>query len=210
MSNSLRKSWNGQTPLFRFSVAILVVVALGGIALIGNGLYIKAKAELSQVLLERAFETKKAGSIARPWPWADFEVSSRISVPRLGISTVVLEGASGQILAFGPGQLNNTPHPGQAGTAVIAAHRDTHFSWLRSIVPGDLLVIENADGQKLTFRAGNGYVARWDESGINADALGKQLALVTCWPFDATEHGPMRYILNAELVDEAPLAYASN
>ena len=52
------------------------------------------------------------------------------------------------------------------------------------------------------MQGGEGRVARWDESGINASASGHKLALATCFPFDAIEPGPMRYIVTAELVGE--------
>ncbi|MDQ0321201.1 LPXTG-site transpeptidase (sortase) family protein [Pararhizobium capsulatum DSM 1112] len=119
---------------------------------------------------------------------------------------MVLAGASGEAVAFGPAHLSNTPQPGDSGTAVIAAHRDTYFRWLKDVKPGDLLLITRKDGRELTFRAGPGRIARWDESGINANAAGHHLALATCWPFDATARGPMRYIVSAELMEDASLA----
>ena len=33
-------------------------------------------------------------------------------------------------MAFGPGHVERTAEPGGAGTAVYAAHRDTHFAFL--------------------------------------------------------------------------------
>lgn len=183
--------------------ALLLLIILVGLMLVGKGLYMKAKAELSQVLLERAFDSRLAGeSHVRPWPWADFDTEARIAAPRLGQSAIVLKGASGEALAFGPAWLANTPEPGEPGTAVIAAHRDTHFRWLKDVKPGDLLEVTRADGARLTFRAGEGRVAPWDRSGINAEAIGRHLALATCFPFDATERGPLRYILTAELISE--------
>ncbi|MBB4185374.1 class GN sortase [Sinorhizobium terangae] len=184
-------------------VAIIALVALAGLLLIGKGFYMKAKAEVSQVLLRKSFEEQLRGNAdGRPWPWADFETEAEISAPRINRSAIVLAGASGEALAFGPAWLANTPLPGDEGTSVIAAHRDTHFRWLKDVSPGDLLVLTRKDGRRFIFRAGEGRVARWDESGINASASGHHLALATCWPFDAVEQGPMRYIVNAELVGE--------
>ncbi|KQV38317.1 MULTISPECIES: class GN sortase [unclassified Rhizobium] len=183
-------------------LAIITMIALAGALLVGKGLYMKAKAELSQVLLQRSFAAELSGETgAKPWPWADFTTEAEITAPRLGETAVVLAGASGEALAFGPAHLSNTPQPGDSGTAVIAAHRDTHFRWLKDVKPGDLLVVTRKDGRRLAFRAGEGRVARWDESGIDADAAGHNLALATCWPFDATTRGPMRYIVTAELID---------
>lgn len=194
-------------------LAVIALIALAGLMLVGKGFYMKAKAEVSQVLLKRSFEAQLNGDAdGKPWPWADFQTAAEISAPRLDRSAIVLEGASGEALAFGPAWLTTTPMPGDEGTAVIAAHRDTHFRWLKDVTPGDLLVLTRRDGRRFLFRAGEGRVARWDESGINASASGHNLALATCWPFDAIEQGPMRYIVNAELIGEqrpAPLTTGS-
>lgn len=184
-------------------LAIIALIALAGLMLIGKGFYMKVKAEVSQVLLKRSFEAQLRGNAdGKPWPWADFRTAAEIIAPRLNHSAIVLEGASGEALAFGPAWLTTTPRPGDEGTAVIAAHRDTHFRWLKDVTPGDLLVLTRKDGRRFLFRAGEGRVARWDESGINASASGHHLALATCWPFDAVEQGPMRYIVSAELIGE--------
>ncbi|ANL85865.1 class GN sortase [Rhizobium phaseoli] len=176
-------------------------LALYGLALIGDGFLLKAKAELSQVLLKRAFAAELRGEAAKPWLWADFTTEAKVRAPRLGKEAIVLTGASGEALAFGPAWLANTPQPGDEGTAVIAAHRDTHFRWLQYIKPGDAIEVTRRDGKVLTFKAGEGRIAPWDASGIDPAADGRHLVLTTCWPFDATERGPLRYILEAELVD---------
>jgi sortase A len=184
-------------------LAGILLVALAGLMLVGKGFYMKATSELSQVLLKRSFEAQLHGETdVKPWPWADFSTEAEITAPRIGQTAVVLSGASGEALAFGPARLANTPAPGEPGTSVIAAHRDTHFRWLKDVKPGDLLVITRKDGKNLTFRAGASRIARWDKSGINANAPGRNLVLATCWPFEATAQGPLRYIVNAELVDD--------
>lgn len=201
--------WKEQPAAARFAILALAAVAVAGLALIGSGLYIKAKAELSQVLLKRSFaEAQSNGGAARPWPWADFTVAATISAPRLGVSEVVLQGASGQALAFGPVLLNGTPEPGDPGTSVIAAHRDTHFAWLKDVRPGDVLVITTTDGNRISYRAGNGRIADWKDNGINVAAFGQHLALATCWPFDANFRSPLRYILDAVEIDEQVVAIA--
>ncbi|MBX4925211.1 class GN sortase [Rhizobium binae] len=176
-------------------------LALYGLALIGDGFLLKAKADLSQVLLKRAFSAELRGEATKPWPWADFTTEAKVRAPRLGEEAIVLSGASGEALAFGPAWLANTPQPGDEGTAVIAAHRDTHFRWLQYIKPGDAIEVTRRNGKVLTFKAGEGRIAPWDASGIDPASDGRHLVLTTCWPFDATERGPLRYILEAELVD---------
>lgn len=184
-------------------VIAVAIISLGfyGTALMTSGFYMKGKAELSQVLLKRAFAAELRGEDAKPWPWADFTTEAEVSAPRLGKTAIVLAGATGEALAFGPAWLSNTPQPGEEGTSVIAAHRDTHFRWLKDVRPGDDIEIKRRDGALLTFKATDARVARWDESGIDAASDGRRLVLTTCWPFDATERGPMRYIVEAELID---------
>src|SRR5215470_38327 len=120
------------TPLFVLSLrqsrpVIAALLGLAGVVLCGQGLWIHAKAILAQVLLERAFaQTLATGKPVKPWSWADTWPEARIEVPRLGKSAIVLHGSSGQTLAFGPGQVERTPHAGEPGTAVYSAHRDTH------------------------------------------------------------------------------------
>ena len=58
------------------------------------------------------------------------------------------------------------------------------------------------DGGAATFVVREARIARADASGIDPDRPGRWIALATCWPFDAAERGPLRYIVEAELADE--------
>ena len=197
-----RKSLLARLSAMEKVIAVAILgLGLYGTALMTSGFYMKGKAELSQVLLKRAFAAELRGEDAKPWPWADFTTEAEVSAPRLGKTAIVLSGATGEALAFGPAWLSNAPQPGEEGTSVIAAHRDTHFRWLKDVRAGDDIEITRRDGSVLTFKATDARVARWDESGIDAASEGRHLVLTTCWPFDATERGPMRYIVEAELVD---------
>jgi sortase A len=41
---------------------------------------------------------------------------------------------------------------------------------------------------------------RWDASGIDPQAPGSKLVLATCWPLNAHTAGPLRYLMQAELM----------
>jgi sortase A len=185
----------------RLRVAAAAVLALSGLGLIGDALYIRAKAALAQMLLNRAFAAEiAAGTVVKPWPWADTWPAARIEVPRLKARAIVLAGGSGQALAFGPGHLERTPDAGEPGTAVYAAHRDTHFAFLGQIEAGDEIVVTRRDGATVRFRVTGTQVVRWDSSGIDPAAPGRHLALVTCWPLDSALPGPLRLVVDADLV----------
>ena len=181
----------------RFALPLLF--ALAGLTLFAQGSYIHAKALLAQVLLERAFtESIATGRETKPWSWADTWPVARIEVKRIHASTIVLAGSSGQALAFGPGHVAGTPEAGEAGTAVYAAHRDTHFAFLGELRPGDRIVVTRRDGQEVRFRVTGADVVRWDRSGIDPHAAGRNLVLSTCWPLDGLTHGQERLLVTAE------------
>ncbi|MGE0255785.1 MAG: class GN sortase [Alphaproteobacteria bacterium] len=176
-----------------------------GLALLWQGLWIPAKAALAQILLDRAFAASAAaaGAPVRAWDWADTWPVARLAVPRLGVDLVVLAGASGEALAFGPALLDGGAVPGEAGTSVVAGHRDTHFAFLGGLVPGDRIEVMRADGRVAAFVVRATRVAAWDRPGIDAHADGSWLVLTTCWPLDARLPGPQRYLVVAEAVDGA-------
>ena len=158
---------------------------------------------LAQVLLDRAFAaTLASGESVKPWSWADTWPVARIEVPRLHKSTIALHSSSGQALAFGPGHVELTPEPGERGTAVYSAHRDTHFAFLGEVRIGDEIRVTRRDGAVVRFVVTATSVVRWDASGIDPLAPGRNLVLSTCWPFDAKTAGPLRYLVHAEMVEE--------
>lgn len=200
---------NTKLPRILLIATITLLVAVG-VALIGNGLWIKAKAQLAQVLLNQAFERVQATPYgeevnAKPWRWADIKPMARLSAPRLAKTAIVLNNTSGEALAFGPGHMPNTPLPGERGTSVLAAHRDTHFSWIKNLEIGDRVEVENADGTKAVFNVKRHWIAPYNASGINADSDDTLLALSTCYPFDAKTRGPLRYIVEAALIGDSIL-----
>lgn len=186
----------------RLTVIAALTVLTAGAGMFGQGVFMAAKAEAAQLLLAQAWQRARSGEgEARPWPWADTWPVARIEAPRIGRSAIVLAEAGGEALAFGPAHLAATPRPGEAGTSVIAAHRDTHFAWLSELEAGDEIVIERDDGETVRFRLTGFEIVRADRSGIEpGSGREARLALVTCWPFGALTPGPMRYVAWGERV----------
>ncbi len=189
------------------AAAGFVLLGLGGWQLGAAG-YIHAKAWLAQVLLSQAWAETLAGAAAdgrtggaleKPWPWADTGPVARLRVPDLGVDEIVLAGASGRTLAFGPGHLDQTAMPGEVGHSVLSGHRDTHFAFLRDLAPAMKLEVQRTDGGWRSYQVRGSEVidSRTAELSLAADR--PALTLVTCWPFDAVEAGgPLRYAVYAE------------
>ena len=181
---------------------LLSALCLGlSVVLFGQSAWIFAKAQLAQVLLERAFsQSISSGVPVKAWGWADTWPVARLEISRIQASAIVLHGSSGEALAFGPALLNETSRIGERGTAVISAHRDTHFAFLRDVKVGDLISITRDDGLVFTYRVRGTSIADWNKSGIDRHANGFNLVLSTCYPFSAITPGPLRYLVHAELV----------
>jgi sortase A len=168
----------------------------------GKSCWITVKAEVAQVLLDRAFtQSVVSGENTKPWGWADTWPVAEIRIPRLGARAVVLRGATGEAMAFGPTWLADTPKPGERGTSVLAAHRDTHFAFLKHVTVNDEIDITRSDGLTFHYRVTNLRVADWNASGIDRHAPGHHLALITCWPFEAVTRGRERYVVEAVMVN---------
>ena len=176
-------------------------VMAAGLLQFGQGAYIHAKAALAQVLLERAwYRTLKERTETRPWSWADTWPVARLKVPALDIDQIVLDGESGNVLAFAPGRLKGSAPAGTRGRVVISGHRDTHFRFLEEIASGELLLLEYPDGSERRFRVAGTRIV--DTSVRNGDWLYSSadgLTLITCYPFDAVRPGgAMRYLVDAD------------
>ena len=166
----------------------------------GQGGWIYAKAWLAGLMVEKAWtRTLEGEDRVRPWPWADTWPVARLSFPKYGSDMVVLEGASGRILAFAPGHLHGTATPGEDGACVVAGHRDTHFSVLEHLQQGDPIEVEGAGGSKHSYRVRESAVLHKDDVWALAPIGGAELILVTCWPFDAViPGGSGRYVIWAD------------
>ena len=180
--------------------ALLIVLPICGLWNIGQMTYIHAKASLAQLLLEAAWlQTLDDQTDVKPWPWADTWPIARLSVPRLNLHRIVLAGANGSSLAFGPGYLFNSKAFNENGNSMIAGHRDTHFAFLRKLNSGDLIHIQRKDGVLDIYRVTMIYIADENDTAHLYQVQDKRLTLITCYPFTAIiPGGPLRYVIEAE------------
>lgn len=187
-------------PKWRAFHWMTALLFFAGVFQFGQGAWIHAKAQLAQVLIERAWSRTLAGETAvRPWPWADTWPVAKLEAPAQGISLLVLAGASGRTIAFGPGHQDGTALPGARGNSVIGGHRDTHLSFLRHVRKGEVLRIQRADGTRAEYRVAQLDVLDKSDTWVARMTGGTRLTLVTCWPFDALRAGgPERYVVIAE------------
>jgi len=186
--------------------AVPIVLVVLGLVQGAQGSWIYAKGWMAQQMLEGAWmRTLEGEAKVRPWPWADTWPVARLSFPGRERSMIVLEGASGSVLAFAPGHLQGTAVPGEEGTCVLAGHRDTHFSVLEDLHPRDVIEVEGANGSRRLYRVRESTILDKRDVWALTPRGDPELILVTCWPFDAViPGGPQRYVVWADLEGSPP------
>ena len=126
--------------LFRLLLILLATAALM------KGGYIHAKAALAQTLLQAAWSKSIAtGQAQKPWPWADTRVAARLEVPARNIDLIVLEGGSGEAMAFGPALLDSETLPTD-GPRLLGGHRDTHLQFVADLAPDETIAYTTLAG----------------------------------------------------------------
>lgn len=175
--------------LRRYTLPILVLMTMY------QGGYIHAKALLAQHLLEFAWTQSVVHHTAvKPWPWADTQAVARLSVPKLALNLVVLEGTSGEAMAFGPG-LNRYASDNGTASYIIGGHRDTHMKFLKTLSEGDVVSLTTIDGVEISYEIKSRFVADTRSDKLMIHEGENALVLITCYPFDAlVAGGPLRHI----------------
>lgn len=165
---------------------------------ITDGLYIKTKAVVAQQLLLRAWDKAVVlDEPVKPWPWADTWPVARLRVDRLGIDCIVLEGESGEVLAFGPGHLSRSAEPAVSGNCVLVGHRDTSFAFLKDLEKGDILILQNLQQKTRKYEVVSTTVKKASDLFVE-DTLTPWLTLITCYPFDSIRtRGEQRFVVFA-------------
>ncbi|MEU5941816.1 sortase [Micromonospora sp. NPDC047548] len=103
-----------------------------------------------------------------------------LSVPRIGLRTVVFEGTSASVLRSGPGHRRDTVLPGQRGTSVIMARRAAYggpFRDLDLVLPGDTVTVTTGQGEQAFVVTG--LRRPGDPVPPVADPAGGRLTLIT-------------------------------
>ena len=81
---------------------------------------------------------------------------------------------------------------------MISGHRDTHFSFLQELSPGDRVQIQLRDGAQW-YEVSQLEIIDSRLQELVIDPGISRLSLVTCYPFDSpSAGGPMRYVVTAQ------------
>jgi sortase A len=131
---------------------------------------------------------------------ADGDVEGWITIPRIGLHMLFVEGTSRDDLKKGPGHYPGTPLPGTIGNAAIAGHRTTYahpFWGLDNLVPGDDIIIETFAGSFDYRVSQNWFTVKPSDVWVVANTPDPQLTLTACHPKGSAAE---RIVIKAKLV----------
>lgn len=131
-----------------------------------------------------------------------------LTISRLNIQAPVYNGASEPILDRGLGRIPGMARIGEDGNLGVSGHRDGFFRALMHIEMGDRIVLRLPDSVEV-YAVDSISIVDKNDHAILAESDGKQLTLVTCYPFYFIGHSPQRYIVHASPLVETALSTAS-
>ena len=186
----------------KLSISLLALLLLvGGGYFLFQAIKIEVKAKIAQGLLEYTWnKSLRENKTYKPWPSFDGSPILKLEIPLYNISQIVLEGTSGQALAFGPAFHKETYLPSSNNITAISSHRDSHGEYIQNLKIGDILKLQDLDKKWHTYKIEEFLIVNVDED-ININKINR-LLLITCYPFDAILSGtPLRYIVSAKKIN---------
>jgi sortase A len=198
------------------------VFLMGGVAALAWCAYIVTDAYILQRLARERLEstsretrfastssgtpsTNAASARSRPTTGTPL---AELSIPRIGLSAVVLHGTDAHTLRLGLGHIDNTPLPGEAGNVAIAGHRDSFFRPLRNVQVGDDILLETPE-ERVHYRVSAFRVVNSHDVAVVGPTREDALTLVTCYPFWFIGEAPDRFVVRATRIGDSGVAYRS-
>src|SRR5262245_66647626 len=105
-----------------------------------------------------------------------------LDVPRLQLSTPVIEGDSDGVLKRSAGHLPDTPLPWERGNSAIAGHRDGLFRPLKELKVGDEIRFRTTRDE-FRYRVTRTSIVQPDDVSVLEPRSETALTLITCYPF---------------------------
>ena len=127
---------------------------------------------------------------------------TQLSIPEIGVDTIVVAGLDAKALARGPGHDPNSALPGGNGNCVLAAHRNVYGSWFYNLdqLWGGSIVELKSGGQSFRYSVVSVQTVPEGDTSVLRSQPGAppSLTLITC----TMPHSPYRLVATAFLQTE--------
>ena len=168
-----------------------------GIALGCLGTYAYETVEARRFQAERAAEFARAARAYAPVVVRTGGLVGMLDVPRLNLTTPVIEGDDDSTLKRAVGHLPDTPMPWEGGNSAFAGHRDGLFRPLKDIKVGDEILFRTSRDQ-YRYRVTATAIVTPDNVSVLEPRSQPSLTLITCYPFSYVGNAPKRFIIHAD------------
>jgi len=128
---------------------------------------------------------------------------SRLTIPAIDVSAVIVEGTDPLSLMIGPGHMTGTALPGDSGNVVVSAHRETFLRKIMDLKQGDHILVER-DGQTFTYEIEEFRIVKPDDISVAAPTKDNRLTLITCDPAYNAGPAPQRLVVISRLLVKPP------
>lgn len=198
-----RPAWQGFRALLlrqRLSAA-LMLIGIGVLGYVGSEYW--AMYHEQKVLQREWLEQQKSAAAANTNVKAvQDDGLTRVSIPKINLDVIVVEGTNHRALRVGPGHLKSTPAPGELGNSVISAHRDTFFRHIYELAKGDEIQVRRG-GRTYTFQVTGKKIVEPNDVSVLKNSTDARLTLITCYPTYYIGPAPQRLIVFSKLVGDS-------
>lgn len=130
------------------------------------------------------------------------EVMGIVSIPKIDINLMLVEGVTKQALKFAVGYMPGTAMPGEVGNCALAGHRSytfgEYFNRLDEVEVGDEIQITRGK-ETYTYKVYESFLVEPTEVWVTEPIENKKIVtLITCHPVVKATH---RLIVRGELVE---------
>lgn len=151
--------------------------------------------------LAKEWERQNDPVVSATTPTALHDGLTKVTIPKINLDAVVVEGTNRKQLLLGPGHMKETAEPGELGNVVITAHRDTFFRHIYELNKGDNIEIRR-NGKLFTYEVTGKKVVNPDDLSVIRQGKDKRLTLITCYPTYFIGPAPERLVVFSKLVEK--------
>lgn len=187
----------------RNTATILIVLGALLLAYVGFG-YTQmywGQRRLEQEWARQQQQRQTSEGSVKPAAWKD-DGLTRLSIPSISFDAVVVEGTSHHALLLGPGHVEDTPAPGEAGNSVISGHRDTFFRHIHELEKGDQILVQR-NGKQFHYEVTGKHIVQPTDVSVLKPSKDAELTLITCYPTYYIGPAPERLIVTSKLLDDS-------
>lgn len=187
-------------PVFRLTLTGLsVLLAVIGVGMLAYPFATNLYQDRLQTKLAIEFERPTLKQAYSEGELAIGDPMTRLKIPAINLTTVVVEGTTASALRAGAGHYVNTPLPGEAGNVGIAGHRTTYgkpFADLDRLKPGDDIILETPIGTHVYRVTRDPFVVESTDWTVISQTPVPTLTLTACHPKGSARQ---RIVVRAEM-----------